>query len=124
MLSATRGPATYGFGAGYANRKLFAPNVPSGVVTYGLEDESWYAQAFWSRVLTPVSQVDVNAFGNYYTSELQGSEDVYGLGATASYVHSFGRLGATAAVGLYHFEVGDFESSLTASALVGARYTF
>jgi len=125
VLTAVRGLNTFGIGAGYASRKLYAPrNLPAGIVVYGLEDESYYAQAFWARTLSPVSSVSANAFANYYTSELQGSEDVYSLGVTGSYFHSFGRLGTTASVGLYSFKVGDFDSSLTASAQLAARYTF
>jgi hypothetical protein len=124
ILSATRGRHTYGVGAGYANRRLHAPEVPSGVVVYGLEDESWYGQAFWQYALSRVSTVDANAFANYYTSELPGSEDVVSLGLTGNYSHAFGRLGTTASLGLYTFKVGDFQSELSAQALLGARYVF
>jgi hypothetical protein len=126
VLSATRGRATYGVGAGYANRKLFAPNVPSGIVVFGLEDESYYGQAFYQYSLSPVSSVDANAFVNYYTSELIGSEDVISLGLTGSYFRQFGRLSTTASLGLYTFDVyGDGqESALSGQALLGARYSF
>ena len=44
------------------------------------------------------------------------------VGRKADALHQ--SLGTTAALGLYQFKVGDQESSLTASALLGARYTF
>ena len=125
VLSASRGRNTFGVGAGYANRKLHAPNTGSGIVTYGLDDESWYGQLFYSRQLTDVSGLDANAFFNYYRSDLAGSDDVTSIGATASYYHNFGRLQTTGTVGLYHFDTGGtLGAALSAQALISARYTF
>lgn len=124
IVTVQRGLATWGAGAGYANRRLFSPNVPGGVVLYGLEDESWYGQLFYARQLNAVSGVDLNAFINHYSSELAGADDVVSVGATASYYRNFGRLGTTASVGLYHFQVGDLDSALSAQALIAARYYF
>lgn len=125
VLTATRGRTTYGAGVGYANRKLFTPDVPNGVTIYGLEDESYYAQLFFAHQLTAVSGVTAQAFADYYEPSLPGADDVLSVGATASYYRNFGRLGTTAAVGLYSFRVGDgIETSLRGQALVGARYSF
>lgn len=121
---ATYGRSTFGAGLGYANRKLYAPNTGSGIVVYGQEDESVYGQLFYSRALTGNSSVDANLFANYYDSELQGADGVWSGGGQAAYNHQFGRLGATAAVGLYAFKVGDFATEWAAQALLGARYTF
>ncbi|HEU0043591.1 hypothetical protein [Sphingomonas sp.] len=124
VVSATRGATSFGVGAGYANRKLFAPNRP-GITIYGLEDDSYYAQAFFSRALSPVSSFDVQAFADYYEPGLAGSEDVFSAGATASYGHQFGRLSTNASLGIYHFRVGDgIDTSWRAQALLGARYSF
>lgn len=125
VLTATRGRTTYGAGLGYANRKLFSPNNIAGITVYGREDESYYGQLFVGHALTPVSGVSAQAFVNYYDPALAGSADVLSVGATASYYHDFGRLGTTAAVGLYSFRVGDgLETSLRGQALLGARYSF
>jgi hypothetical protein len=124
VLSATRGRHSYGVGAGYANREIHRSGSVPGVTVYGLNDESWYGQVFWQYALSPNSGVDANGFFNYFSSELPGSEDVVSLGATGTYFRNFGRLGTTASVGLYTFKVGDFESELSAQALLGARYTF
>lgn len=125
VLSATRGRNTFGAGAGYSNRKLFAPNTGSGIVTYGLNDQSWYGQLFYSRNLTSDSGIDANAFVDYYDSDTIGADDVLSVGATASYYHNFGRLQTTGTLGLYHFDTGGaLGSALSAQALISARYTF
>ena len=125
VLTATRGRTTYGAGVGYANRKLFTPNVPNGVTIYGLEDESYYGQLFYAYALTGTSGITAQAFADYYEPALPGADDVLSVGATAAYYRNFGRLGTTAAVGLYSFRVGDgIETSLRGQALVGARYSF
>jgi hypothetical protein len=124
ILTLRRGLSTYGVGAGYANRHLYAPGVPSGIVVSGLNDESWYAQAFYARALTPVSGIDTTAFVNISDSDLPGAETIYSVGATGSYYHYFGRLGTTAGLGLYSFRVGDVSSALRLQALIAARYRF
>lgn len=124
VVSATRGRNSFGGGVGYANRKLFAPDRP-GITIYGLEDESYYAQLFFSRELSPVSNLSLQAFADYYEPGLAGSEDVFSTGATGSYSHDFGRLSTSASLGLYHFRVGDgIDTSWRAQALLGARYSF
>ncbi len=125
VLTAARGRSTYGVGVGYANRKLFSPDVPNGVTVYGLEDESYYGQLFYTYALTGTSGITAQAFADRYEPALPGADDVLSVGATAAYYRSFGRLGTTAAVGLYSFRVGDgVETSLRGQALVGARYSF
>jgi hypothetical protein len=125
VLSASRGRSTFGVGGGYSNRKLHAPGNGSGVVAYGLNDESWYGQLFYSRTLSDVSGLDVNAFVNVYDSDLAGGEDIVSLGATGSYYRNFGRLQTTGTLGLYHFDAGGtLGTALSAQALISARYTF
>ena len=124
VISTTRGRTSYGFGAGYANRRLNAPQLADGTVAYGVTDESYYAQLFWSRALSRVSQIDLNLFGNYYESGLPGADGVFNLGGTGTYSHQFGRLGTTASVGVYTFDQERFDAQWSAQALVGARYTF
>ncbi len=123
-VSLSRGRSTLGFGLGYASRRLFAPDASPGIIVYGAEDESYYAQIFFGHALSPNSGLNVNGFVNYYASRLAGAEDVVSLGTTASYFRNFGRLGTTASVGLYHFTVGDLTNALSAQALIAARYQF
>jgi hypothetical protein len=124
VVSATRGRNTFGAGAGYANRKLHTGDLPAGIAIFGAEDESWYGQVFYSRTLTAESGFDAQAFLNYYESNAPGDGGVLSTGAVASYYRNFGRLGTTASIGLYRFEVGDFDDQWSAQALLGARYTF
>lgn len=123
VVSATRGLTSYGLGGGYVSRKLFSRNNP-GVSVYGLEDESYYAQAFLARRLSPVSSVVVNAFVNYFDPAQPTADGIWGYGATGSYNRAFGRVSTTASVGLYSFKVGDLPSDLSAQAQLAARYTF
>jgi hypothetical protein len=124
VLSSQRGRSTYGVGVGYANRRLYAPANGSGIIVTGLEDENYFGQLFFTRALSRVSGFDTNVFLTYSDTELQDGDGTWSGGATASYYHGFGRLSTTASVGLYAFQVGDFETNWSAQALLGARYTF
>lgn len=123
VVTATRGLNTYGFGAGYVNRKLFSRANP-GVSVFGIEDESYYAQGFYSRRMSPVSTVDLNLFANYFDPGQVNSDGVWSYGAVGSYNRSFGRISTTASAGLYSFKVGDLPSDWSAQAQLAARYTF
>ena len=123
VISINRGLSSYGFGAGYENRELFAPNVPLGVLIDGSHDQSAYAQFTWGRQLSRVSGLQANLFADWY-SPGTSPIDIWSYGATASYYHSFGRLGTTATLGIYDFKQGDLRSQLSGQAQVGARYTF
>jgi hypothetical protein len=124
VISTTQGRTSYGVGAGYANRKLNAPRVAPGTVVYGVTDESYYAQLFWSRALSRVSQIDANLFANYYESGLPGADGVLGVNANGTYSHQFGRLGTTASLGVYTYDQEGLDSQWSAQALLGARYSF
>ena len=124
VISTVRGPTSMGFGAGYSNRKLYAPDAAPGITVFGTDDESYYAQLFWSRALSAVSRVDLSLFENYYESGLPGADGVFSASGQASYNHQFGRLSALAAIGVYTFDQERFESQWSAQALLGARYTF
>ncbi len=120
----SRGRTSWGVGAGYANRRLYAPRVAVGTQVLGLEDQSAYAQLFYSRALSRVSGFDANLYGNWFSSDLPGAQDVYGGGLNGTYSRSFGRLGASLSGGLYAFDQGDFDTQVSAQALLGARYNF
>ncbi len=124
VLSATRGRSTFGGGIGYANRKLFAPDVAPGAVIAGVDDQSYYGQLFYRRALSPVSAVDANLFVNYYDSGVAGAQAVVSYGATGSYSHAFGRLTTTGSLGVYAFDTAAVQTTWSAQALVAARYSF
>lgn len=121
-ITATRGASTIGFGAGYENRKTYAANVP-GVTVYGLNDESYYAQLFYTAPIGQRMSFTADVFANYYDSGLNAS-GVSSLGATGSLSRSFGRLGTTASVGIYNISAKGQDDETSAQAQLGARYQF
>lgn len=125
VVSTTMGRSSYGIGAGYAHRRLHAPNRAPGTTIIGQEDESLYGQAFWSYALTRRSAVDASLFANWYDSRLPGAEAVFGAGATGNYTYTFGRLGTIASLGVYAYDDPALEDTQwSAQALLGARYQF
>lgn len=128
ILSATSGRNRFGIGAGYANRHLFSPRRAPGLVVYGLDDDSWYAEGFYGRQLGPRSSFDANVFANWYSSAVPvagaGSGSTFGAGATGAYTRSFGRLGATAQAGIYTFNSRAYDEQWVLQGLLGARYLF
>lgn len=123
VLSTARGRSSYGFGLGYSNRRLYAPRRTENLGIFGSEDESYYAQGFWSRALTRRSSIDLNVFANYYDSGAL-EDGVVSLGATGSYGLNFGRLGTTASLGIYAYDQEGLDTQVSAQALLGARYSF
>ena len=121
VVSMTRGDTSFGFGAGYANRKFFAPNSP-GITIIGTSDESYYAQLFYSTTIARRTSFTADVFANYYDSGL--APGILSLGATGSVSRSFGRLGTTLSIGAYTFSQDGQEDQTQAQALVGARYQF
>ncbi len=122
ILSMNAGPTSLGFGAGYANRRYLVPE--SNLVLAATDDDTWFAQFFASRQLDAVSSVSGNVYANYYTSGILGAPSVFGAGANGSYARSFGPLSATAALGLYTFDIEGEGSTTSAQALLGLRYGF
>ncbi len=124
VLSYQRGPTRAGFGGGYAQRKFFAP-TGAFFSTNGVRDESYYLQAFVARQLDELSSVDASIYANLFDSGILGAPDVVGTGATAAYYRRLGsRFTGTAALGLYSSRVENVASTLTGSALLGAKYAF
>jgi hypothetical protein len=124
VLSYQRGPMRAGIGGGYAQRKFFAP-TSAFFSTNGVTDESYYLQAFVARQLDDVSSIDASVYMNLFNSGIAGAPNVLGTGATAAYYRRFGsRFSGSAALGLYSSRVENIASSLTGSALLGARYEF
>ncbi|MEG3124697.1 hypothetical protein [Sphingomonas sp. GB1N7] len=123
VISANRGPLSFGVGAGYANRKLYAPGGV-GYTVYGVTDQSYYGQAYVSAHLDRNSGINGNVFVNYYESGLSNAPAVFSTGATASYYRNFGRVGTTLSAGVYNFSQEGFEDQTSGQAQVGVRYSF
>ena len=124
IYSARRGPWDFSVGGGYAQRHYVAPVEGNFFSIDGVKDESWVANANLGRKLTPVSGIDLNAYANIYKSGIANAGKVTGEGATGSYYHSFGRLSANAAVGVYAYDQEGFDSYVSGQLLLGMRYQF
>jgi hypothetical protein len=123
--SAHRGPWSAGLGVGYNQRKFFAPTQGTLFTVNGLKDESWYAQGNVERALTQNSGLSGDVYVSIYNPGEPGAPNVLSTGATGSYYHTFGeRLSASASLGLYSFKQESVDSSLTAAAQLGMRYSF
>ena len=117
---------TIGFGGGYSRRDFIAPNVPgnTGIQVDGTDDEAFFGQVFASRELSRRTSLSGNAYVSYTNSSLPGADGVLGWGANSVLTHQFGKLSATAAVGIYGFEQQASVSDVQAQALLGFRYGF
>lgn len=122
----SRGPNTIGFGGGYSRRSFIAPNVPgsTGIQVNGTDDEAFFGQVFASSQLSRRTSLSGNAYLSYTNSDLPGADGVLGWGANSVLTHQFGKLSATAAVGIYGFEQQASLSDVQAQALLGFRYGF
>jgi len=124
IFSTSAGPYTMGFGLGYTNRGYLVPALAIGTPLVDVTDEAYYGQAFVNRTLDARSSIAANAFLNYFDGGIVSSPDVFGAGANTSYSYSFGRLGATASLGVYAFDQDGLASDVSGQALVGMRYSF
>lgn len=113
------GPTRFGAGAGYANRRYLSNDASVD----GTTDQSIYGQVFVDQQLGPNSSIGGNIFASYFDSGLAGAENVMSGGINGRYSHSFGRLGATASLGVYGSKIRS-ETDFTAQALLGMRYQF
>jgi len=117
-----RGGTSIGLGGGYSRRTFLAPEDGGSALLDGSFDESFYAQLFGSSDVGANGQVSTSLLASYYNSSL-GEDGIFGWGANAAYTHNFGRLGATASLGLFGYE-RDGDSSASAQALLALRYGF
>ncbi|MDZ7588320.1 MAG: hypothetical protein U5J78_03910 [Parasphingorhabdus sp.] len=114
-----------GVGAGYVRRNYFAAALGALAATDGLVDQNYYANLSIGKQIDDLSRVDANVYANLLDSGFAGAPNVLGLGANASYYRQIFRgLSGTAAVGLDSYRQENFDSELTASALLGLRYDF
>ncbi|NJM50147.1 MAG: hypothetical protein HC843_04070 [Sphingomonadales bacterium] len=114
-----------GVAAGYSNRRYLASALGARAELAGLVDENYFALASVGKSIDDRSRFDTSVYATYFDPGFAGAPDVLGLGANAAYYREIIRgLSATAAVGLDSFRQEDFDSDLTASALLGLRYSF
>ena len=123
VISANRGPLSFGVGAGYAQRRFYAP-ASAGFTVNGTKDQSFYVDGFMNAALTRRSGISANVFGNYYDSGVAGAKSVTSVGATGLYYLNFGRLGTSASLGVYSFSQDGLSDQVSGQAQVGMRYQF
>jgi len=124
MFSGEHGAYSFGLGAGYANRRYFAP--PDGAfVLHGVTDQSFIVRGELGRRLTRSSGINFDAYAAWYDSGIAGADGSFTTGASANYYRAIwrDRLQANIAAGLYTTHSGNFDSTV-GSILFGLRYTF
>jgi len=113
-----------GIGLGYNRRSFFASADGAQAFLNGSVDENYFATVFIGKDIDRRSRFESNVFVNFNDSGLAGG-NVTTYGFNAAYFRQIvAGLSATAAVGLDGFEQENFDSALTASALLGLRYNF
>jgi hypothetical protein len=124
LVSGARGPWNFGVGAGYNNRRYFAP-PGEDFVLHGVTDHSFSLNGSAGRQLSRSSGFNLAGYAGWYDSGLVDADGSFSTGGTASYYQSVfrDRITATAAAGLYTSQAGD-ESRTVGSLLFGLRYSF
>ncbi|WOE73780.1 hypothetical protein [Alterisphingorhabdus coralli] len=114
-----------GLALGYNRRRFLNSDIGVLADIAGGLDENYFANFFATTQIDASSAFSANVYANYFDSAFEGADDVFAVGANAAYLRNLTRrLRATAAVGLDTFDVDGIENPLTASALLGLRYSF
>lgn len=125
LLSGSRGRWDFGTGLSYSHRRYNRPQIAGIALLLPGEDQdlTWYASL--GRDLSRTSSVNLTANASWYDSDLGGLDDVFSTSLAGSYRQSFllDRLQFLAAVGLYHNDGGNADSTVAAGQ-AGLRYTF
>lgn len=125
LYSASRGKLSTSLGLGYAQRTYRVPGSATGFSLDGVKDESYYGFTNVGYRINDRSSLDGSVFASLSDSGIAGAPNVLSTGATGAYNRSITRkLSATAAVGIYHYDIDGLDSQTNASALVGMRYSF
>ncbi len=114
-----------GLAVGY-NRQKFLSSLLGGLPELnGLVDENYYVVGYLGRDLDSQSRFETNVYGTLYDPGFALAPDVYSVGANAAYYRQLWRgLSAGAAVGIDSVKPDDADGEVSASALVGLRYSF
>lgn len=114
-----------GFAVCYGHRKFIASALGAQAQIDCVVDENYFAVAYLGTDIDRQTRFESNVYANYFDSGFAGAIDVLSTGANAAlYRQIICGLSAIAAVGLDSYKQEDFDSELTASALLGLRYSF
>jgi len=124
-ISVDLGRTQLGVGAGYDRRSFLAnPGSALGLANGVVDESLWYA-LYGTTQLDQRSSLTANANVAWYESGANLAADVLGYSASLAYNRSIWRgLSATAAVGLDGIERENLIDFMSASGLLGLRYTF
>ncbi|WP_373473722.1 hypothetical protein [Sphingorhabdus lacus] len=124
-FSGTTGGWDTGVALGYNRRKAIASSLGAQTVVNGVTDEFFFAAAYLGTNIDQRTRFESNIYASYFDSGFASANDVLQTGANAALYRQIIRgLSAKAAVGLDSYRQEDFDSELTASALLGLRYSF
>ncbi|SFR83420.1 hypothetical protein [Sphingomonas jatrophae] len=125
VYSASRGPLSLGFGAGYAQRRYLTPIYGTIFNIARVKDESVSAQANLGVRLSPQTTLENAIYVDWYKAGLLDGGDIVTGGATSALYHDFtGRLSGTAAAGVYATDQEGYDTIVSGQLLVGMRYQF
>lgn len=124
-FSGTNGGWDSGFAIGYNQRKFIASQLGAQAQIDGQRDDNYFAVAALGTDFDRRTRFESNVYVSYFDPGFAGAGDVLQTGANAALYRQLIRgLSASAAVGLDSYKQEDFDGELTASALLGLRYSF
>jgi hypothetical protein len=114
-----------GFGAGYDRRRFIATQGTVLATANGVVDESYWAMAYASTQLDQRSSISANAAVNSFGSGFESGAAAIGYSASLAYYRRIiAGLSGTAAIGLDGITRDSLPDLMSASALLGLRYSF
>lgn len=114
-----------GLAMGYNRNKYLTSAIGALPEMAGIIDENYYVAGYLGRDLDRRSRFETNVYGNYVDPGFALAPDIYSIGANAAYYRQIWRgLSAGAAVGIDSVKPEDADGDVTASALLGLRYSF
>ena len=124
-FSGTNGGWDSGVAVGYNRRKFIASSLGGQSQIDGVIDQNYFALAYIGTDIDRRTRFDTNVYASYFDPGFAGAGNVFSTGANAALSRQILRgLSASAAVGLDSYKQENFDSELTASALLGLRYSF
>lgn len=124
-FSGSNGGWDGGVALGYNQRKFIASRLGARAQIDGLTDDNYFAAANLGRNLDRLTRFESNLYASYSDPGFSGVPDVLSAGANAALYRQIIRgLSASAAVGVDSRKQDDVDRALTASALLGLRYSF
>ncbi len=114
-----------GIAAGYNRQKYLSSALGALPELEGLVDQNYYIAGHLGRDLDRRSRFETNVYGNLLDPGFALAPDIYSIGANAAYYRQIWRgLSAGAAVGIDSVKPEDADGDVSASALLGLRYSF